>query len=195
MERAVLEGVTNILTAAAGNPFLVVGVLIVSTFVLEDVATICSALLAAEGVLPIPAVLLGLFLGITIGDIGLYWIGRYASTHPGLRRWIGEERLARGSNWLGSRMVPAMLVARTMPGFRTPCYLACGYLNLPFRTFALVAVVGVAAWSSFAFTVIYFYGLAARAWLGSFSWIAGIVLILLVLSWPHIFRMRRKRAE
>ncbi len=185
-----LEWITEFLTAAASNPFLVVGAVILTTFVLEDLATVGGALLAAEGVLPVPAVVLGLFLGITLGDLGLYGLGRLAGTHPALRNWIGEKRLAKGGAWLGGRLIPSILLARVTPGLRLPCYTACGYLRLSFPTFALVAVIAVAAWSAGAFTLVYGYGIVAQAWLGQFSWAAGAVLLIAVIAWPYVFRMR-----
>jgi len=182
----------DFLTMAAANPVAVVLAVALATFVLEDGATVGSALLAAEGVLPIPAAVLGLFIGITLGDLGLFGLGALARRWRWLRERIGEAKLERGKDWLGQRFVPAILMARVTPGLRAPCYSASGYLGMSFVTFASVAVAAVAAWSVAAFTLVYLYGQVAEAWLGKFSWIAGATLFILVITWPHLLRLRTK---
>lgn len=184
------DAITTILREAAANPLLVVGAIVLATFVLEDAATVGAALLAAEGVFPVSAAILGLFLGITLGDLGLYGLGRLARRWQWLAGRIGEGRLARGQSWLGDRMVPAILMARVTPGLRLPCYTASGYLGLSFLRFAAVAVAAVAAWSLAAFTLVYLYGQLAEVWLGRFSWVAGAILIIAVLAWPYLLRKR-----
>lgn len=186
------EFLTEFLTMAATNPVLVVIAVVLATFVLEDAATVGSALLAAEGVLPVPAVILGLFIGITLGDLGLYTIGHLARRWHWLAERIGEGRLARGQAWLGDRLIPSILLARVTPGLRVPCYSASGYLGMSLITFATVAVVAVAFWSAGAFSIVYLYGQVAEAWLGKFSWIAGGILLVAVVVWPHMIRLRSK---
>jgi len=186
------EGLTDFLTLAAANPVLVVIAVALATFVLEDAATVGAALLAAEGILPVPAAILGLFIGITLGDLGLFGIGLLARRWRWLRTRIGEPRLARGQEWLGDRLIPAILLARVTPGLRLPCYTASGYLGVSFPKFAAVAVGAVAAWSITAFTLVFFYGQVAKAWLGSASWIAGGALLIAVIAWPHVLRLRRR---
>ena len=185
------ESISQFLASAAANPALVVLAVALATFVLEDAATAGGALLAAEGVLPIPAVILGLFIGITLGDLGLYGIGTLARRWTWLEDRIGKSRLAKGEAWLGERLLPAILLARVTPGLRLPSYTASGYLGVSFRAFATIAVAAVAVWSIAAFTLAFFYGQVAQAWLGSFSWVAGAVLIVAVIAWPYIFRLRR----
>jgi len=186
------DTLTAFLTHAAANPVMVVIAVALATFVLEDAATVGAALLAAEGVLPIPAAVLGLFIGITLGDLGLFAIGALARRWQWLADRIGEGRLARGQAWLSGRLIPAILLARVTPGLRLPSYLASGYLGIRFWSFASIAVVAVAVWSVAAFTFVYYYGQVAQAWFGKFSWIAGLALFSLVIAWPHIFRIRSK---
>ncbi len=185
------ETLADMLAIAAGNPALVVLAVALATFVLEDAATVGAALLAAEGVLPVPAAVLGLFIGITLGDLGLYGIGALARRWQWLETRIGKPRLTRGQAWLSGRLLPAILLARVTPGLRVPCYTASGYLGVSFAAFAAIAVAAVAVWSVAAFTLVFFYGQVAKAWLGSFSWIAGAVLLIAVIGWPYILRMRR----
>ncbi len=182
----------DLMALAAANPYLVVAAVALATFVLEDAATVGAALLAAEGVLPIPAAVLGLFIGITLGDLGLFGIGALARRWRWLKARIGPARLARGNLWLGDRLLPAIFLARVTPGLRVPSYVASGFLGISFSRFAGLAVVAVALWSVAAFALVFNYGQAAKAWFGSFSWIAGLVLLIIVISWPHILRLRSK---
>ncbi len=181
---------TEMISAAAANPLLVVMAVAAATLVLEDVATAGSALLAAEGIIPIPAAILGLFIGITFGDLGLFAIGRLAQRWAWLRGKIGAARLEKGRHWLERRLAPAIFVARATPGLRVPCYIASGYLGVRLRDFALWAILAVGIWSVAAFSLIYVYGQTARAWLGPASWIAAIFLIAVVIAWPFILRKR-----
>ncbi len=186
------EWFIDFLTLSAQHPAFVIVAVALCTFVLEDAATVGAALLAAEGILPVPAAIAGLFIGITLGDLGLYGLGALA------RRWqwaasrIGTHRLGRGQDWLAGRLLPAIFLARVTPGLRVPSYLASGYLGVSFIRFASLAVIAVGAWSMGAFALVFYFGQVAQAWLGQFSWIAGITLLAAVISWPYILRWRTK---
>lgn len=181
---------TDMIRAAAESPLLVVLAVAAATLVLEDVATAGSALLAAEGIIPVPAAILGLFIGITVGDLGLFAIGRLARHWAWLQNRIGEERLEKGRAWLAQRLLPAIFVARATPGLRVPTYISCGYFGIRLRAFAMIAVVAVGIWSVAAFSLVYVYGHAAQAWLGPASWIAAVFLIAVVIAWPFLLRRR-----
>lgn len=188
-----MEGfLTDMIRGAAANPVLVVLAIMAATLILEDVATAGSALLAAEGVIPIPLAILALFLGISLGDLWLYSIGWLAHRWTWLRERIGEARLEKGKAWLGQRLIPAILIARFTPGLRLPCYVASGYLGVSLRAFAAIAIGAVAVWSLAAFSVIYTYGRVAQAWLGQASWIAAVVLLALMVAWPFILHRKIK---
>src|SRR5215470_19354251 len=63
-----------------------------ATFVLEDVAAVGAGLLLAAGGISWPSAFLACFLGIWIGDAGLYTMARYAG-----REWFERSSLRRFS--------------------------------------------------------------------------------------------------
>ena len=109
------------------------GALFLSTFVLEDVAAIGAGLLLATGVLAWPLAFGACFLGIWIGDAGLYGlarlIGRNWFERTSLRRFSG--RVEQSERWFADRGDSILVFSRLLPGARLPTYLAAGFLRLP----------------------------------------------------------------
>ena len=63
---------TAALLALGSTPWAIAIAIVLATFVLEDVATIAAAFLAATGAVPPMVALSALFVGIFAGDLGLY---------------------------------------------------------------------------------------------------------------------------
>ena len=175
---------TEILKSLSEQPMLLASLIILATFILEDAATIAAALLAAEGYMDPYHALSALFIGIVIGDIGLYILGRYAASHPWAIRWAGEKRLKRGRDWMHHRMLPALLGARFLPGMRLPTYIASGFLKVSFPRFALIAIAAVALWTTIIFAAVYNFGSLLIDTFGRGSWLLGVALVLIAVFLP-----------
>ncbi|MBN9553569.1 MAG: VTT domain-containing protein, partial [Alphaproteobacteria bacterium] len=97
------------------------------TFFSEDAATLGGATLAAAGQLATPLGLSACFLGIWLGDLGLYAAARHFGRPFLARQWVrkrvSEDRLARSEAWWKKRGLMVLLVARFVPGLRLPTYL------------------------------------------------------------------------
>lgn len=132
----------------------------VSTLVSEDLACIGAGLLVAQGTMAFVPAAAGAFLGIFIGDIGLFLAGRYLG-RPFVRKaplkwFIKEDDLDRGSKWLAQQGAKVIFASRFVPGSRLPTYVASGMLKTPFWYFTgyffLASVlwtpilVGLAVW-------------------------------------------------
>jgi membrane protein DedA with SNARE-associated domain len=111
-----------------------------ATFILEDVAAIGAGLLLASGQMSWPAAFFSCFLGIWLGDVGLYAIARI-----GGRRWFERSRfskyaasVSRSEQWFARRGTPILIFSRLMPGARLPTYLAAGFLRIPLTRFLIV---------------------------------------------------------
>src|SRR5436190_1247102 len=91
--------------------------LFVSTFVLEDVAAVGAGLLLAAGVLAWPLALGACFLGIWIGDAGLYGlarlIGRNWFERTSLSRFSG--RVKQSERWFAQRGNAILIFSRVLP--------------------------------------------------------------------------------
>src|SRR5688572_33069061 len=71
-------------------PFAKAAGFFLATFVLEDVAAVGAGLLLATGGISWPAAFTACFLGIRMGDAGLYALARYAG-----RDWFERSSFSR----------------------------------------------------------------------------------------------------
>ncbi len=100
-----------------------------ATFMLEDVATVGAGLLLATGQISWPAAFAACFLGIWLGDAGLYALARFAG-----RGWFEgssfrkySAKVARSEQWFTRRGTMILIFSRMIPGARLPTYLAAGF--------------------------------------------------------------------
>lgn len=171
--------------ASAGNdPLILAFVILTATFVLEDAATIGAAMLAADGVLPIPWALTALFAGIVMGDMGLYGLGWLAARNAWVRGKLQERVALDLRHWMGRRLVPMVFGARFIPGARLPAYTASGLLGLPFWRFTAAAAAATALWTALVFTAVFLFGVYLVDDLGPWRWVlaGGLALTLLLVS-------------
>jgi len=128
-----------------------------ATFVYEDGATLLAATLSASGRLDPRIGLLTAFLGIWIGDIGLYGLGSVFGRHTAQSRWLQKylkpESLAMAQAWFAKHGSLALVMSRAIPGSRLPLYMAAGALRLPGRLFAKITAVCSAVWVSAIFAI------------------------------------------
>jgi len=171
------DTITSFLANAAQDPVLLVAAIIIATFILEDAATIAAALLAADGIVPVPLALGALLIGIILGDIGLYALGRLATRNSWVRRQLQRRTAVDLGRWMGKRIFPVVCSARFVPGARFPSYTASGMLGLSFWRFTLAAVIATSLWTILSFSVIFFLGNYFHEWLGSWRWLIGSLLV------------------
>ena len=126
--------------------------LFLGTFVLEDVALASACVLVGEGKISFAAAFAACFLGISIGDLGLYVIGFFASA-LGFEKWLQSSRRFHSSlmKMRNSQVLAfSILISRAIPGTRLPTYLAAGFLRFSFLRFLFLTVVSVLIWVGFA---------------------------------------------
>jgi membrane protein DedA with SNARE-associated domain len=168
----------------AAQPWAICIALVLTTFLLEDVAIAVGAVLAVQGLLSWELALLAVGGGIALGDIGLYALGVAANRMPYLRRrlidgrgrWLGEQ--------LASRYAGAIMLARVIPGLRLVTYTACGFYRLPFVAFCLWVALAVAVWTGGLMWISAMVGAALSQALGippALAVALPIVLLALVL--------------
>ena len=185
----------EMLRSLSEQPLLLASLIVLATFILEDAATIAAALLAAQGFIDPIHSLTALFVGIVLGDLGLYALGRYAASHPGAIKWAGEKRLKRGRDWMHHRLAPALLGARFLPGMRLPTYIASGFLKVSFIRFAMIAIAAVALWTSIIFAVVYHFGTYIIETFGRGSWFIGLALVLFAIFVPKRLESKMEDEE
>ncbi|MEQ1863032.1 MAG: VTT domain-containing protein [Micropepsaceae bacterium] len=181
-----IQDVGMLFLSLGSNPWAIAIVIVAATFVLEDVATVAAALLAADNMIAPSLALTALFVGIFIGDLGLYGLGAAARSREWARRMIGERRMTKGRAWLKRRYVTALLGARFTPGFRLPTYSASGFLGLPFLTFAAVSAGASLVWTGLIFSLVFYFGPMIVENLGIWRWALAAALLALILAGPTI---------
>jgi len=166
-------------------------------FFLEDTTVVIVGLLAADGFFSVPFALLSLYAGIIFGDIVLYSLGWLASTHPRLARFVDHDFVAPFRTWLESRFVLTVFSARFIPGARMPTYTASGFFRSPLSTFILTITVATSVWTTFLFSISYWFGNMTAGWMGPARWgIALLFLLTLFLIGRHnLLVYRAKRDE
>ena len=167
-------------TAALRHPLLQALSVIGATFILEDAATVVTAIQVQAGSMSLEVGLGSLYIGIVLGDMGLYGMGRLAAVVPWMERFIPPRRRDIGRDWLNSRLAKVILISRFLPGLRLPTYTTCGFLGASFLVFTLTAVVATLIWTSLLFSVSMKLGHYVLAYLGVWRW-AGIAVLCVVL--------------
>lgn len=128
-----------------------------ATFIYEDGATLLAATLSASGRLDPKIGLLSAFLGIWIGDIGLYGLGSAFGRHTTQSRWLQKylkpESLTKAELWFAKHGSLALVMSRAIPGSRLPLYVAAGALRLPAPLFARITGVCSAVWVCAIFAI------------------------------------------
>jgi membrane protein DedA with SNARE-associated domain len=126
-------------------------VIVVATFVSEDLTCVAAGLAAATGNISAYDAIGAAGLGIWIGDLGLYAAGKFIGK-PALRRapfkwFIHDEDVHASSDWFAQRGSIVILLGRFVPGTRLPTYFAAGLLETGFWSFSAWALLAVAIWA------------------------------------------------
>lgn len=177
---------SQLIGGAIGSPVSLSLAIILGTFILEDPTAVIVGMLVANGTIGAPIALFSLYVGIIVGDIGLYCLGWFASTHPKLKLYGDHELALPFRTWLETRFVLTIFWARFIPGSRLPTYAASGFFRSPFSTFVLTTVVATSVWTTFLFYTSYWFGNITSEWLAYERWsIAAIFLLALFFIGRH----------
>ena len=173
--------VTHLLDIAGRSPWWQGGAIVLGTFILEDAATAGAALAVQSGGVAMPVALGALYVGIVLGDIGLYGLGRLAAHVPWARRLIPEQRQDRGRVWLERHVFKVVFISRFLPGVRLPTYTACGFLGANFAKFVAAAVGATLIWTSALFALSLRVGRLLVDHLGQWRWLGFTAFIVAIL--------------
>jgi membrane protein DedA with SNARE-associated domain len=164
-----------------------------ATFVLEDVAAVGAGLLLAAGQISWPLAFTSCFLGIWLGDAGLYALARF-----GGRKWFERSSLqkfaakvARSEKWFTERGTPILIFSRCIPGARLPTYLAAGFLRLPLPRFLFVTGAAAFVWTLVILWLSQTVGAQLVHWLKAYKQ-GGLILVGAGLTLFIAFQLIRR---
>ena len=184
----VVSSIPELLQAGLSHPLFMPVVIILATFILEDATTILVGVWAATGNLSPEIALVSLYIGIVLGDFGLYGFGRLAALPRTGARIARHDRLVPFREWLENRLVLATFTVRFLPGLRLPAYTATGFFGMPFRRFGVTVMLATAIWTTGLFAAAYFFGAATADLLGSWRWplcLVPIAALFLIGRWSR----------
>lgn len=144
-----------------------------------ETAIVAAAVLAADGSLNLPLVILAGAAGAMIGDSCAYWIGR-AGGGPITRfvaRFAGKERLEAAERMVKRRGPVLVFVGRFLPGIRIAINLSCGAGQMAYRRFLLFDCLGAIVWATQAGLLGYYAGKA----FADQTWVAFVIAIGITL--------------
>lgn len=121
-----------------------------ATFASEDLTCIATGLLIQRGAIGAIPGIAACTVGIFVGDIGLWALGRLGGAAAFKWRWLTkttEFALVSGRRWLASNAAAAIVSSRFLPGTRVGLYVTSGVLGLSGATFALWAFAAAILWT------------------------------------------------
>lgn len=160
------------------GPWLQWSAILLATFASEDLTCIAVGLLIGSRQLNAVLGLSGCFLGIFLGDLGLWLLGYLTGLGlrlPGVARLVPAGCCEEWRGWLDKRGAVALVVARFLPGTRLPLYVAAGLLGLSLRRFAYWTFLAAVLWTPAVVMLAALPGETLRrlaAWLPGAGWLA-----------------------
>jgi membrane protein DedA with SNARE-associated domain len=127
----------------SGHPWLQWLLIIAGTCFIEDPARCGVVLLVAGGHIRWWTAFPAMVIGGVVGDVGLYFIGRYATDLLVRLRWVDPARLSKMKEVFYEHAVKSLFIARFLPGARGITYSVSGIVRYPFLR--LLAVLTAAS--------------------------------------------------
>lgn len=125
--------------------------LALSTLISEDLASIGGGILAREGHVHLTDAVVACIVGVYVGDLGLWALGRVLGSRSlqisWLLRSLASMDLAAVRSQIEPRLGTAILLSRFLPGTRLPMYVAMGVWGQRPLAFAAWSLVAVVAWT------------------------------------------------
>ena len=120
----------------------------VGPLISEDLACIAAGMLASRDALTVSWAIIAAFLGIFIGDVALYVLGRIGGIallrRPPFRWFLKEHQIHHAEELFRQNGAKLIFSSRLLPGSRLPIYAAAGVLNYPFLRFTIfMAIAGM----------------------------------------------------
>ena len=163
------------------------GAIITGTFVSEDLTCISAGLLIRANRLDLFTGLLGCFIGIFLGDLGLYLMGRLVGL--GLLRskrissLLPPDALQNLADRFDREGWKLIFVSRFVPGTRFPVYTGAGIIGGRAGRLILIALLAGLIWTPALILLTIFFGPAILGPLEYFAgegWLAIILAIVLI---------------
>jgi membrane protein DedA with SNARE-associated domain len=158
-----------------------------ATLVSEDLACIAAGILIVRGELATSAALIACGLGIWVGDVGLWALGRTGRFAAMRSRWHARhgssERILSVREWIDRRAPSAILASRFVPGLRLPAYVAAGAAGVSLARFSMWSAIATSVWTPILVLGSRDLTVVGDSWLPSRRWgtLFGVLAVLAAL--------------
>lgn len=120
----------------------------------EDITLVAAGMLAAAGSISLPGAFISGYVGVLVGDVLLFMIGRKYGRRvfqlPVFSRIFTESRITQAEQLIQKNASKICFTARFLPGLRAPIYLTAGILKVRPAVFlfqdGLAALLSVPIW-------------------------------------------------
>ncbi|MDH5654571.1 MAG: alpha/beta fold hydrolase [Spirochaetia bacterium] len=133
------------------NPYLTMSALTSATFVSEDLTCITSGLLVRDKKIDIFVAVLGCFLGIFFGDMGLWIFGRLLASPLRRMKWFQNSMIMKQTEqmgyWFSQNTGKAVFFSRFIPGTRFITFTGAGFAGAKAWRFMLWAMAAAFLWT------------------------------------------------
>lgn len=159
----------------------------------SEAMMITAGVLAANGELILPFVILAGFLGSLLGDNASYGLGASLGRRAERRFFSsgrGRQRLEWARGQLHERGAMIIVAARFIPGGRTATTFAAGTLGMPWRRFVAIDAIAAGIWATYISLLGYFGGATFEDDLWKPLLAAGAVALLVATAGELIRRAK-----
>ncbi len=162
-----------------------------------ETAIVAAAVLAADGSMSLPLVILAGAAGAVVGDSAAYWIGRKGGgpIKRGVTKVAGAERLEAAERMVRRQGAALVFVGRFLPGIRIAINLSCGAGQMAYGRFLFFDTLGAIVWAGQAALLGYFAGkaFADQLWVAFVVAFAVTGIVALFVTMKERKRVKRER--
>ncbi len=168
-------------------------IILVCTFVAEDPTCLAAGLLVAQGLIGFIPACVACLVGIFIGDLVLYLIGRFLGRpilrKPPLKWLVSEQQIDEMSERFSKNPKGLALIvsSRFIPGSRVPTFVAAGIMKLDWHKLIFLFFIAAALWTPPLILLAEYVGASVieqfKEWHHNAAWIViGAILALYLIS-------------
>jgi membrane protein DedA with SNARE-associated domain len=185
------ETLSAALMQVADQPVALFVLIVLATFVLEDIATLAVAVAASHMLIAPPLALLALVIGTAGGDIALYAAARWLRGWGPVAKRTAFLETSAASFWLRRYAFWVVIGARFVPGTRLPVFAGAGVIGMNFGRFSLAVIATTLFWTPALYLLAVEADMQAAGGLGVVGWTGLAVLAGALLLLPRLVRAAR----
>lgn len=170
----------------------------VGTFLEGEAVLVLAGVLAHQGVLHLPLVILCAFVGSLIGDQSIFFLGRKFGAPLIKKRPFLRQKVEKARPLLDKYGWNVALGFRFIYGMRTAIPAFLGMSGMSVRVFAACNILGAGVWATTFAAAGYWMGSAVEAVWGKLgashhTMLAGVIFVVVLVAFIFSLRLWRKR--